>query len=61
MVDSGAGVPGISVDKHCPQLRHKLREATKKLKCATANGGEMVIDKEIELNVQLDGQPVTIK
>ena len=30
MVDSGAGVPGISVDKHRPQLRHKLREATKK-------------------------------
>ena len=30
VVDSGAGVPGISVDRHCPQLRHKLREATKK-------------------------------
>ena len=61
MVDSGAGVPGIRVDKHCFQLRHKLREATKKFKCVTANGGEMVIDKEIGLSVQLDGQPVTIK
>ena len=30
MVDTGAGVPGISVDKHCPQLRHKLIEATAK-------------------------------
>ena len=30
-------------------------------KCATANGGEMVIDKEIALNVDLDDQPVTIK
>ena len=41
-------------------MRHKLREATKKLKCVTANAREIVIDKEIELNVELDGQPVTI-
>ena len=61
MVDSGAGVPGISVDKHCPQLRHKLREATNNFKCVEANGREMVIDKKIELNVELDGQSVTIK
>ena len=61
MVDSGAGVPGINVNKHCPHLRHKLREATKKFKCVTANGGEMVVDKEIELNIELDGQPVTVK
>ena len=61
MVDSGACVPGINVDKHCLQLRHKLREATQMFKCVTANGGEMVIDKEIELNIELDGQPVTVK
>ena len=61
MVDSGAGVPGINVDKHCPQLRHKLCEATNKFKCVTANGGEMIVDKEIELNIELDGQPMTIK
>ena len=30
MVDSGAGVPGIHVDRYCSQLRHKLLEATKK-------------------------------
>ena len=39
MVDSGAGVPGMNVDKHCPQLRQKLREATKKIKCFTAKWG----------------------
>ena len=50
-----AGLPGINVDKHRLQLRHELREATKKFKCVTANGGEVVIDKEIELNVELDG------
>ena len=61
MVDSGAGVPGINVDKHCPQLRHKLCEATHEFKCATANGGKMVVDKEIELNIELTGQPVTVK
>ena len=27
----------------------------------TANGRNIVVDKEIELNVELDGQPVTIK
>ena len=37
MVDSSADVHGISVDKHCPQLRLKLCEATKKFKCATAD------------------------
>ena len=61
MVDSGACVPGMSVDKHCPQLRHKLREATKKFDCATANGWEMLVDKEIELDVKLNGQTVAIK
>ena len=61
MVDPGAGVPGISVDKHCHQLRHKLREAIKKWNCKTTNGEEIVVGKEIELNVELDGQPVTIK
>ena len=57
MVASGAGVPGINVDRHCPRLRHKLREASKKFKCVTANEGQMVFDKEIEL----DGQPATVK
>ena len=61
MVDSDAGVPGMRVDKHRPQLRHKLREATKKFKCVTASGGEMVVDKEIELDIELDGQSVTSK
>ena len=49
------------VDKHRPQLRHKLREATNHFKCVTADGEQMVLDKEIELNVELDGQTVTIK
>ena len=31
MVDSGAGVPGMNVDKNCPQLRHKLRDDSKKI------------------------------
>ena len=61
MADSGAGVPGVSVDKHCPLLCHKLREATKKIKCVTANGGGMVVDQAIELNVELDGFSVSVK
>ena len=39
MVDSGAGVNGIDASKHCPALLHKLRDAVKRRKCITANGG----------------------
>ena len=49
MVDSGAGVPGIDVGKHCPELRHKLRDAVRKKRCVLADGSELMVDKEIDL------------
>ena len=60
MVDSGAGVNGIDASKHCPALLHKLRDATKRRKCITANGGEMVIDKEIDLDCEFGDHKMSI-
>ena len=61
MMDSGAGVPGINVVKHCPELAFALKEAVRRKRCICANGGEMLVDKEIKLNVELDGHAMPIK
>ena len=60
MMDSGAGTPGICVRKHCPELLGKLRAATQRIKCVMANGTEIVVDQEIDLEVELDGRRVPV-
>ena len=60
MVDSGAGVNGIDASKHCPALLHKLRDAVKRKKCITANGGEMLIDKEIDIDCEFGDHKMSI-
>ena len=54
MMDSGAGVPGICVSKHCPQYAHLIRAAAKKRTCVLANGNTMALSEEIDLLCALD-------
>ena len=61
LMDSGAGVAGINVKKHCPHLLGKLRDASKRKRCILADGGELLVDKVLETDVELDGYNVHVK
>ena len=61
LMDSGAGVAGINVKQHCPHLLDRLREAKKKKRCIMADGGELIVDKVLEVDVELDGFEVHVK
>ena len=61
MVDSGAGVNGMDVKSHAPGFDRLLQQATKRKRCIAANGGEMLIESEIELCCELDGHQMAVK
>ena len=50
-----------NVKSHCPHLLEKLRDARKRKRCILADGGELIVDKVLETDVQLDGHTVHIK
>ena len=61
MVDSGASVNGMDVKSQAPGFDRLLQHATKRKRYIAANGGEMLIDSEIELCCELDGHQMAVK
>ena len=58
MVDSGSGIDGFCASEIAPDV--PLTESVERTTCITANGEEMVADKEALCSVELDGQLVDI-
>ena len=58
MVDSGSGVDGFQASEFASNV--PLSDSAERTVCITANGDEMVADKEALCSVELDGQPMDI-
>ena len=58
MVDSGSGIDGFNASEVAPDV--PVTESADRTICITANGEEMVADKEVQCSVELDGQVIDI-
>ena len=61
MVGSGESVKGMDVKSHAPGFDRLLQEATKRKRSTAANGGDMLIESEIELCRELDGHQMAVQ
>ena len=51
----------MDVKSHAPDSDRNLQQANKRKRCIAANGGEMLIEIEIELCCELDGHQMAVK